>query len=175
MDNDWQFTRDITSRSRQGEEGRIIIAASLRDHRLGKPIHYIDVEAEVGAVDGRIFSLRGEMPHIPYEECRAALSRLNLLVGEFIAPGFSDLVRQVVGSGEGCTHLSVLVMNLGNVSVQGRAAYAQGLMGEAEARRMMAATAKELGLPGSCVTWREDGPIMRRWREEGANGGRAGG
>lgn len=166
MDNDWQFTRDISLRTRRGEEGRIVIAASLRDHRLGRPIHYIDVEAEVGAADGTIHAIRGEMPHIPHEECRGALARLDLLVGERIVPGFSDLVRRVVGSGEGCTHLSVLVMNLGNTSVQGRAAYAQGLLGEDEARHMMAGQARELGLPGSCITWREDGPIMRRWREE---------
>ena len=167
MDNDEQFTREIKLQTRQGEEGRIIVTASLRDHRFGKPIHYIDVEAEVSAADGTIFAMRGDMPHIPHGECRAALARLQLLVGERIVPGFSDLVRKVVGSAEGCSHLSALVMNLGNVSVQGRAAYAQGLLGEEEARRVMAAQARELGLPGSCVTWREDGPIMRRWREEG--------
>lgn len=165
MEGDWQFTREITLKTRPGEEGLLLITASLRDHRLGKPIHYIDVEAEVGVVDGTISAIRGEMPHIPHEDCRLALSRLDLLVGERIVPGFSDLVRRVVGSSEGCTHLSVLVMNLGNVSVQGRAAYAQGLLGESEARRMMAAQAAELGLPGSCITWREDGPIIRRMRE----------
>ena len=127
---EWQFTREITLKTRPGEEGSILIAASLRDHRLGKPIHYMEVEAEVGVADGTILAIRGEMPHIPHEDCRMALSRLDLLVGERIVPGFSDLVRGVVGSGEGCTHLSVLVMNLGNVSVQGRAAYAQGLLGE---------------------------------------------
>ncbi len=169
MEDGWQFTREITLKTRAGEGGRLVIAASLRDHRLGEPIHYIDVEAEVGIADGQIHAIRGEMPHIPHEDCRLALKRLDLLVGERIVPGFSDLVRGVVGSGEGCTHLSVLVMNLGNVSVQGRAAYAHAMLGEPEARRMIAAQAEELGLPGSCITWRADGPIMRRFREGGFN------
>ncbi|NPV59086.1 MAG: DUF2889 domain-containing protein [Actinobacteria bacterium] len=163
---DWQFAREITLKTRPGEEGLILISASLRDHRLGAPIHYIDVEAEVGIADGKIHAIRGEMPHIPHDDCRLALARLDLLVGERIVPGFSDLVRGVVGSGEGCTHLSVLVMNLGNVSVQGRAAYAHCLLGESEARRMIAKQAEELGLPGSCITWRLDGPIMRRMRQD---------
>ncbi|MBC7230339.1 MAG: DUF2889 domain-containing protein [Actinobacteria bacterium] len=169
MTEGWQFTRDIALRTRPGEEGRLVIAASLRDHRLGEPIHYIDVEAEVGIADGTIHRIRGEMPHIPHEDCRLALRRLDLLVGERIIPGFSDLVRGVVGSSEGCTHLAVLVMNLGNVSVQGRAAFAHAMLGEGEARRMIAAQAEELGLPGSCITWREDGPIMSRLQD--AQGG----
>lgn len=165
MAEEWQFTREITLKTRPGKTGRIVIVASLRDHRLDEPLHYIDVEAEVGIADGTVHAIRGEMPHIPHEDCRLALKRLELLLGERIVPGFSDLVRGVVGSSEGCTHLSVLVMNLGNVSVQGRAAYARSLLGEEEARRMIALQAAELGLPGSCVTWREDGPIMRRIKD----------
>ena len=37
MDNDWQFTRDINLKTRQGAEGRIVITAFGPVRRLGFP------------------------------------------------------------------------------------------------------------------------------------------
>jgi hypothetical protein len=107
------------------------------------------------------------MPTWPLEDCLRGLESLDELVGERIVPGFSNLVKTTVGSNRGCTHLAALVMNMGNVSVQGRGAYLRKHVPENASRdRAMAQSAQELGLIDSCVSWREDGPIMRRWREE---------
>lgn len=125
------------------------------------------VRAAVDLAEGRIRSLTGDMPCVPHADCRHALSTLERLVGEEIKPGFTQLVRDVVGSADGCSHLAVLVTNLGHVSVQGRGALIVHRLGGGEkAVRLMREQALRLGIMGSCYTWREDGPLMKQMREE---------
>lgn len=156
------FTREISFETELSEQGHLLIMGTLRDHRRGVLLHHIEVQAEVGLIDGRIHSLEGSMPFVPIEDCREALKTLSGLIGEHIVPGFSDTARRVVGSSQGCTHLSVLVTNLGHTSVQARAAVA--MAGSKEVNQVIKDQAVSLGLPGSCYAWREDGPIMRRWK-----------
>lgn len=161
------FKREITLNVEESEAGRLAISGTLKDTRLDRPIHEIRVRAEVGLEDGRIHLLEGEMPHIPREDCRHALQALSALVGQNIEPGFTQLVRNVVGSSRGCSHLAVLVTNLGHVSVQGRGALAVSRLGEGEeALRLMRRQAVELGIIGNCYAWREDGPLMRQMKAE---------
>ena len=161
------FRREITFDIDEGEGGRLFIQGTLRDTRLDQPIHLIEVRAEIGIEDGRIYRLQGEMPHVPNEECRFGLQTLAQLVGERIVPGFTQLVRDVVGSSQGCTHLSVLVTNLGHVSVQGRAAVAMSATGGGEkGLRLLREQGLEMGLMNGCYVWREDGALMKQIREE---------
>jgi hypothetical protein len=161
------FNRAISFAIEEGVDGRLLITGALSDTRLDKPIHVIEVRAEIGLEDGLIHSLSGEMPHIPHEDCRHALEILPRLVGERIVPGFTQLVRDVVGSSLGCSHLAVLVTNLGHVSVQGRGAAVMSRMGGGEAAvRHLRKQAVELDIMGNCYTWREDGPLMREMRGE---------
>jgi len=161
------FKREISLDIDEGAEGRIAITGTLRDTRLENPIHVIVVRAEVGLEDGRIYSLQGEMPHIPREDCHHALLTLAGLVGERIVPGFTQLVRDVVGSPHGCSHLAVLVTNLGHASVQGRGAVVMSKLGGDEgAARFVRQQAVELGIMGNCYAWREGGPLMRQIRTE---------
>jgi len=164
------FSRDISFTTREGDGGRLLIEGTLRDVRRGELLRHILIRAEVGLADGCILSLEGEMPRITYKECPTALRTLEKLVGKTIAPGFSSLVREVVGSPEGCTHLSVLVTNMGHVSVQGRAAMVASLLeGRKDAGELIRQEAEALGLPGSCYTWREGGPMMKLWQGQGAS------
>lgn len=161
------FHRRIEFDIGEDEEGRVFLTGTLQDTRLGQPVHHMSVRAAVDLVDGRIQLLEGEMLHVPHQDCRHALRTLQRLVGVEIKPGFTQLVRDVVGSPEGCSHLAVLVTNLGHVSVQGRGALLVHRFGGGEkAVRMMREQAIRLGIMGSCYTWREDGPLMKRMREE---------
>lgn len=160
------FTREIKVESfEEGQELRL--KGTLSDTRLGEPLHGLEVEMIVSVWEGRIKEITGAFPTWPMEECRNGIESLAELVGARVKPGFSDLVKSTVGSNRGCTHLAALVMNMGNVCVQGRGAYLRKHVPDSAARdRAMAKQAKELGLLDSCVAWREDGPIVRRWREE---------
>ncbi len=159
------FKREISFDMDEGEGGVLSIAGTLRDTRLDGLLHHIVVRAEVGMEDGRIHAIEGEMPCVPYSDCQHSLLTLQKLVGERIVPGFTQMVRDVVGSPQGCTHLSVLVTNLGHASVQGRGALAVSKMGGGdEALDFMRRQAVELEIIGNCYSWREDGPLMKMMR-----------
>ncbi|MBC7246352.1 MAG: DUF2889 domain-containing protein [Actinobacteria bacterium] len=170
------FRREIRFEVDEAPDGRIFIEGTLRDTRLGDPIHVIKVRSEVDALEGRILALEGEMLHVPHEDCRHALQTIDRLVGVRIVPGFTQLVREVVGSPEGCSHLAVLVTNLGHVSVQGRGALVvHKFGGDERAVRLMREQALQLGIVDNCYTWRKDGPLVKRLREAaGRDGGAAG-
>lgn len=160
------FTREIKVESfEEGQELRL--RGSLSDTRLGEPLHRLEVEMVVSVWEGEIRRIDGSFPTLPMEECAEGLGSLDELVGAYVKPGFSDFVKSTVGSNRGCSHLAALIMNMGNVCVQGRGAYLRKHVPDNAARdRAMARQAKELGLLDSCVAWREDGPIVRRWRQE---------
>ena len=150
------------------EEGENIrISGRLLDKRLGEGLHGIEAEMLVSFMDGEILEIKADMPTFPLEECREGLRTVEELRGLQIKPGFTDTVKNSVGSNRGCTHLASLVMNMANVSVQGRGAFIRRRFPD-EAMRIYATeqTTAELGLIDSCVCWREDGPIIRRWRQQ---------
>lgn len=166
------FKREMQFEVDEAPEGRVFIAGTLRDTRLGNPIHVIKVRAEVDLVDGCIQALEGEMLHVPHPDCRHALQTLARVVGERIVPGFTQLVRDRIGSQDGCSHLAVLVTNLGHVSVQGRGAVAvKEFGGDERAVRLMREQALQLGIVDNCYTWRGDGPLVKRLREATGRGG----
>ena len=154
------------------EEGNNLrVTGRLRDTRLGEELHGIDVEMLVSALDGEIKEIRGEMPRWPMQECRQGIQALEEIVGAKIKPGFTESVRQTVGSSRGCTHLSALVMNMANTTVQGIGAYYRKNFEQEGHDVMVVEKAEELGLIDSCVSWGQDGPILRRWRELKGNRG----
>jgi hypothetical protein len=160
------FRRDISVEVEEEDGGVLLMRGRLADRRGGEDLHVIEVEMRVAVLSGAIIDVSACMPAIPMEECAEALAVVRELEGMVIKPGFSDAVKGKVGSEWGCTHLAGLIMNMGNVSVQGRAAYARKNFDEGQAARRLAENAEELGLLNSCVCWREDGPVVRRWREQ---------
>ena len=154
------------------DEGETIrLKGRLSDSRLGEPLHGLEVEMVVSVWDSEIKEVSGSMPTWPLEECKKGIDSLQELVGARIMPGFSDFVKRTVGSNRGCSHLAALIMNMGNTCVQGRGAYLRKHVPDNAARdQAMAKNAEELGLIDSCVSWNEDGPIVRRWRQEHPEG-----
>jgi len=145
----------------------LLLKGRLHDTRLDADLHIIEVDMKVKVWDGEIREISGRFPTWPMEECKESLQVLDELVGLKIRPGFSEQVKTIVGSRRGCSHLAALIMNMGNTSIQGRGGYLRKFMPDDEARtRIMAENAKELNLIDSCVAWGEDGPILRRWRNE---------
>lgn len=160
------FNRNISVEV--NEEGELLrLIGRLEDTRAGGPLHGIVVEMVITAWDGGIREIIGTMPTHPMEDCLPGLESLQLLVGHQIKPGFSELVKTTVGSNVGCTHLASLLMNMGNVSVLGRYSFMrEHVTDEGQRARVMLKTADSLNLVDSCVCWKEDGPLVKRWRAE---------
>jgi len=147
----------------EGENLRL--KGTLRDERLDEPLHWIDAEMVISVWEGEILEISGHMERRPLEECLEGLESLEELLGVRIRPGFTDFVKQTVGSNRGCSHLAALIMTMANVSVQGRGAYIRKHFEDEEIRMYaMADSAQQLGILDSCVCWREDGPLVRHWR-----------
>jgi len=149
------------------EEGdRLHINGRLEDTRSGVALHHIEVEMLMPVWSGEIEEISGAMPSHPLEECVESLESLKELLGRRIVPGFSEVVKSKVGGAVGCTHMASLIMNMGNASVQGRGAYLRTHMTGQQESEAMKAYADDLNLLDSCVCWREDGPLMKRWRNQ---------
>ena len=149
------------------EEGdRLRMHGSLQDTRSGVALHHIEVDMLMSVWSGEIEEISGAMPNHPLEECVEALASLQELLGQRIVPGFSEIVKNKVGRATGCTHMASLIMNMGNASVQGRGAYLRTHMTGQQESEAMKSYADDLHLLDSCVCWREDGPLMTRWRNE---------
>ena len=148
------------------ENENIRVRGALADGRLEEGLHRLEVEMLVSVMDGEILEISGSMPEVPMEECAEGLRALDELLGAKIMPGFTDLVKRTVGSNNGCTHLASLVMNMGNVSVQGRGAFVRKHFPDEESSMAaMRHAARDLELLDSCVCWREDGPILSRHKD----------
>ena len=160
------FNRNIDVEVEEAEDATLLLTGRLEDRRFGGGLHVMEVRMSVAVEDGTILEIDASMPTAPIAECVEALAVVKGLEGVAIKPGFSDKVKQVVGSRWGCTHLASLIMNMGNVSVQGRAAYARKNFGEEQAGERLEKYSEELGLFDSCVCWREDGPVVKRMRAQ---------
>ncbi len=166
------FKRSIEIEVEETGDSDLLVKGKLKDIREGETLHEIEAEMVVSVFDGKIKDIIGAMPTIPLKECHLGLKSIEQLNGATIKPGFTEMVRQAVGSSAGCTHLASLVVNMGNVSVQGRGAYMRkhfpeySIENEA-VRKVMEIGMRELGLFNSCVCWTEDGPILSRLRKGG--------
>ena len=145
------------------ENGNIRVAGTLEDRRLGEGLHRMETEMLVSVMDGEILEISGSMPEVPMEECAEGLQTLDEVLGVKIMPGFTDLVKRTVGSKKGCTHLASLLINMANVSIQGRGAFVRRHFPDEEASRSaMRHATRDLELLDSCVCWGEDGPSLGR-------------
>lgn len=163
------FNRSINVEVEEENGGVIRLKGKLHDTQGGKTIHEIEAKMSVRVTDGEIVKIEGKMPQVPMDECEKALKTLQNLRGKRIRPGYGKLVRQSIGSNEGCVHLASLLLTMGNVSVQGSATYVrERISDEKETDALMRKVAEELNLLNSCICWREDGPIVRDWEKRGA-------
>jgi len=148
----------------------IEVEGDLIDHRYG-PRHQVPLE-EGELVHHMVIRLRirgpamfiekaeATMPHHPRQECQVVLPWIQKLEGLRVAPGFTMKVKRVVGGKNGCAHLASLIIAMGESAVQGYWA-AYGVERGKEC-------AREQDLKkfiNTCYLWREDGPIVKEFRE----------
>ncbi len=158
------FARNINVEATD-EGPNLRLRGRLEDRRSGEFLHVMKVDMLFALADATILEIAGDMPQVPLPDCRMALDTLERLVGERMVPGFTDLVRTTIGGPDGCSHLAALVTNMGNTSVQGRGAVVRKLApDDATALEIYRSQASQLNLAGSCISWRENGPLASRFK-----------
>jgi len=124
-------SRDIKLATYAHGESKIIVHGVLKDLRLVKlfdltgkilepgVIHHMDVKLLVKSDPLTIEQAEATMIQVPLEECRATLDTMGQLSGMEIKAGFSKKIQDLTGKKNGCTHLSQLIIAMGQEIVQG--------------------------------------------------------
>jgi len=123
-------------------------------------VHHMLIRMKIKGPAMVIEQAEATMPHHPRQECPVVLPWIRKLEGLRIAPGFTMKVKRVVGGKNGCAHLTSLVIAMGETAVQGYWA-AYGV--EKGRERVREQDLKKF--INTCYLWREDGPIVKEFRE----------
>ncbi|MBI2874017.1 MAG: DUF2889 domain-containing protein [Firmicutes bacterium] len=81
-------------------------------------LHEMVVRLKVRVSDMEIIQADGEFKRIPVPVCRQALVPLQEITGLKIGPGITRQITSRVGGGEGCFHLTDLVMEATRFALQ---------------------------------------------------------
>jgi len=167
--------RNLQMRTYPLDDGRLIAEGWLRDERFtsgfhwsGKPrphgvVHWICVRLLLEGWPLRIVDAEAEMPDIPHEKCPTTLPSLENIIGITIESGFSAEIIKRIGGVKGCTHMTHLIVAMGPAALHG-----YWTQKSREPGPPLKSIEEYEGLPyliNSCRLWREDGPIMKEFRE----------
>ena len=158
------------------DEDRIIVEGWLKDERFKKTydfggrkrspglVHHMVIRLLVeGGMPLTILDAEAEMPHVPREHCHDTRESVKKIIGLEIKSGFSEKVAKMIGSVEGCAHLTHLLIVMGQEAVHGYWA------NKGDSSREVPDSFEEIeGLSyviNSCLLWREDGPLVHELRE----------
>ncbi|MGC9325095.1 MAG: DUF2889 domain-containing protein [Desulfomonilia bacterium] len=125
-------TRNITSTTYRVSDDVILVEGILKDERCGE-IYSVETGEKIPAstvheislrllVEGPMLTVRDlevDMTCIPHAECLQTRESLQALIGQRIAPGFTEMVRKTFGGPRGCTHLNSLLLAMAPATVQG--------------------------------------------------------
>ena len=164
-------TRDISIRTFDLGEGRIMIEGRLFDNRYRERpgehfedgstvVHDLALEVTVRGRDMMIEKVEARMPHHPREGCTDVIPWMKKLEGLQIVGGFTQKVREIVGGVKGCAHLTSLFLVIGPAAVQGIwAAYGR------DRKEWKPDDDRIKKIINTCYLWREDGPILKELQE----------
>ena len=144
-------------------EGRLTDTRYIRTHiisgevREPGTVHDIVVRLWIGRFPPTILKVECDMCKTPLPECHRAAEACARLVDLSIVPGFSNEVRERLGSVDGCTHTMALVLAMGSATMQG---YGSHLSRDPLPEGMKAILAQIL--KNNCLVWREDGETYRK-------------
>jgi len=163
-------TRKISMRASDLGDHTIEVEGDLIDHRyrIGpnvpseerELVHHMVIRMKIRGPAMFIEQAEATMPYHPRQECPVVLPWIRKLEGLRIAPGFTMKVKRVVGGKNGCAHLTSLIIAMGESAIQGY----WGAYGVEKGREH----GREQDLKqfiNTCYLWREDGPIVREFRE----------
>jgi len=171
-DKQWVHTRQITCRGYRRADGLWQIEASVADEKgqavpfrsrpdvsPGELIHHFSLSVVIDD-DYQIRDVAAETLAAPWPVCTDIAADYRKLIGLRIGPGFNRAVRDLLGGTLGCTHLTDLLVQVGNTYMQAsfpdRVAR-QKLNGE-DPRRWP--DTRTLAFVDGCHAWRKDGPVL---------------
>lgn len=147
----WQIEASVAD-----EKGQAVPFASRPAIEAGELIHHLSLCVLIDD-DYQIRGASAQTLSAPWPACGDVIDDYRKLIGLRIGPGFSRAVREALGGPLGCTHLTDLLVQVGNT-------YMQASWPDRVARqRRVSADPREwpdgsaLSFVGQCHAWRADG------------------
>lgn len=122
-------------------------------------IHHMEVILLIKSDPLRIEDAEADMIHVPMPECRTTLDTVEKLKGLEIRSGFSKHIRDIMGGKAGCTHLSQLVLAIGQEIVHGWLTHKRKEYSPAP--KNFDNFDEKKFLIDSCRMWTKNGPKMK--------------
>jgi hypothetical protein len=122
----------------------------------GEPLHGMGLRLTIDP-DMRIHAVEAVIDHSPFTLCPSVVGNYQRLVGLTIGKGFRQKVKELLGGGEGCTHLVELLGPMGTTAFQ-------ALFKVRAERRAASGKGPHDGraLLNTCHALRSDGPVVAR-------------
>lgn len=167
-------TRKIDIATYKGSQDTIVVEGILKDDRLfesflatGKKrppgtFHHMIIRMEVKGPELVIQDIEVEMPKVPNKHCTEIMDCLAPIKGTPIVSGFTRKVKAIAGGPRGCNHLLALLIAMGPAAVQG----AFSLVSLKPIDKGASDKIRFERLKNTCYAWREDGPLMKRYKDQ---------
>ena len=108
----WQIEAEVSD-----EKGQLMPFASRPAIEPGQLIHHLSLCVVIDD-DYQILDARARTLTAPWTSCGGVDDDYRKLIGLRIGPGFSREVREALGGPLGCTHLTDLLVQVGNTYMQ---------------------------------------------------------
>lgn len=167
-------TRQIVCRGYRRKDGLWQIEASVADEKAqemlfrsrppivpGELIHHMSLIVVIDD-DYCIRDARAATLTAPWAICGQVDAAYAKLIGLRIGPGFSKAVRDALGGVLGCTHLTDLLVQVGNTYMQSSFPDRQARQQRGNADPRLWPDRATLGFVGQCHAWRQDGQVLAR-------------
>ena len=165
-------TRQITCRGYRRKDGLWQIEASVADEKgqpvpfnsrpdvlAGELIHHFSLSVVIDD-HYQIRDVAAKTLAAPWPVCTGIAADYRKLIGLRIGPGFNRAVRELLGGTLGCTHLTDLLVQVGNTYMQ--ASYPDRLarqkLHSADPRQWP--DTRTLAFVDGCHAWRKDGAVL---------------
>jgi hypothetical protein len=153
---------------------RLIVEGVLKDDRFqvsyvftGETFprgvfHHMAVRLLVNCSNLMIEDVDVELLFVPREVCREMIDCLAGIKGLTITKGFTLRVKKIAGGKKGCTHLVELLQAMAPAVFQGVGAFRSQKPSDIDQdhAKMMVKY-----LVNTCLTWREDGPVVEVFKK----------